>query len=108
MRRKSTKVKKVEEVMRSTKHIPQRTCIACRQSKNKRDLIRLVCTSNLIEVDLQGKKPGRGVYLCPRSSCWEKGLKGNRLEHSLRTRLSAENRQMLLAIGKGLIEKENP
>ncbi|HCF99723.1 MAG TPA: DUF448 domain-containing protein, partial [Chloroflexi bacterium] len=48
------------------KHIPERSCVACRESKPKRELVRVVRISDqLIEVDLTGKKNGRGAYLCP-------------------------------------------
>ena len=79
-----------------SKHIPQRTCIACRQIKDKKALIRLVRAENGgVEVDLSGRKPGRGAYLCPKKDCWELVLKKNRLEYALRTKLSADNRQVL-------------
>ena len=85
------------------KHIPQRTCIACRQKRDKQALIRLVRTANgAVELDLSGKKPGRGVYLCTQKECWEEGFKRNRLERALRTKISTENRQALLNYGNSL------
>jgi hypothetical protein len=85
------------------KHIPQRTCIACRQSKAKKDLIRVICTNDgVVEVDLSSKKPGRGAYLCPKRDCWEMGLKGNHLERALRTKLSSDSRQALIEYSKSL------
>lgn len=81
---------------RGNKHIPQRTCVACRRARDKKDLIRLVRSDEgVVEVDPSAKKPGRGAYLCPEKDCWEIGLKGNRLEHALRTKLSVDNRQAL-------------
>ena len=88
------------------KHVPERTCIACRGTKGKRELIRLVSSPAGIEIDPKGKKAGRGVYLCPRSGCWERGLKTNRIEFGLRTKMSAENRQSLVEYGRSLPEKE--
>ncbi len=86
-----------------SKHIPQRTCIACRQTRNKRDLVRLVRTeAGVVEVDLSAKKPGRGAYLCPRRDCWERGLKGNRLQYTLRTKLGVDNRQSLIDYSNNL------
>ncbi|TET86668.1 MAG: YlxR family protein [Dehalococcoidia bacterium] len=85
------------------KHIPQRTCVACREVKPKRQLIRLVCTvDGTAEVDPSGKKSGRGAYLCPSSDCWEKGLKKGRLEQALRKRISAENQAALLGFSRTL------
>ena len=92
--------------MRSeNKHLPQRTCIACRQTNEKKSLIRLVRTRNgIAEVDMSGKKPGRGAYLCPKKVCWEMALRKNRLEHALRTKLSDNNRQSLIAYIQNLSE----
>ena len=87
------------------KHIPQRTCVACRQKRDKKDLIRLVHTENgAVEVDMPAKKPGRGVYLCPKKDCWELALKKNRLEYALRTKLSNDNRRILTQYGNNLLE----
>jgi hypothetical protein len=86
-----------------SRHIPQRTCIACQQGKDKKDLIRLVRTENgVVELDLSGRKPGRGAYLCAKRECWKEGLKGSRLEHALRIKITAENRQALINYGNSL------
>ncbi len=83
------------------KHIPQRTCLACRQVKAKRELMRLVRVADgSIEVDVNGRKAGRGAYLCPTQECWEVGLKSNRLDYCLRTRLTQENREHLIRLGE--------
>ena len=80
----------------SAKRVPERTCIACRQVKAKRDLIRIVKTKDEgIVIDANGKKPGRGAYLCKTKECWENGLKGNRLEYVMRTTLNPLDRQRL-------------
>ena len=79
-----------------SKSLPQRTCIACRQVREKKGLVRLVSTEDgIAEIDVLGKKPGRGAYLCPRRTCWELALRKNRLDYALRTRLRDDNRQTL-------------
>lgn len=89
-----------------SKHLPQRTCIACQQTTEKRALIRLVRAENGgAEVDIYGKKPGRGAYLCPKKECWELALKKNRLAHALRTELSDDNRQILIEYIHNLLEE---
>jgi predicted RNA-binding protein YlxR (DUF448 family) len=86
-----------------TKHIPQRTCIACRTVKPKRELIRLVRSdSGGVEVDDSGRKVGRGAYLCRGQECWQTGLKSGRLEHALRTTLTQEIKEQLIEYGKSL------
>lgn len=90
------------------KHIPQRTCLGCRQVKAKRELIRLVHTPDgNIEIDTSGKKAGRGAYLCPVWECWEAGLKGNRLEHALCSRLTQDNREQLITYAKDRLKGAN-
>ena len=71
--------------------------MACRQVRAKRELIRIVRISDgQVEVDTSGKKAGRGAYLCRAQECWEIGLKRGRLEHSLKTTLTQDNREQLL------------
>lgn len=73
------------------KHRPQRTCIVCRETKDKRELIRVVRTpeGNFI-VDPTGKANGRGAYLCRQASCWDKGLQKQRLAQALKATLTAK------------------
>ncbi len=72
------------------KHIPQRTCVGCREVLPKRNLIRLVRTDEGVRVDLSGKLPGRGAYLHDQQSCWIRGMKGT-LAKALRTTLSEQD-----------------
>jgi predicted RNA-binding protein YlxR (DUF448 family) len=78
------------------KHIPQRTCVACRAVQAKGTLVRLVRTPEGVFPDLQGKRPGRGAYLHDKPECWQRGLAGS-LANSLRTTLTEEDRQRLQA-----------
>jgi predicted RNA-binding protein YlxR (DUF448 family) len=93
--------------MRSiSQRVPQRTCVACRQVRPQRGLIRLVRISDgSVEVDTGGRKAGRGAYLCPSPECWEVGLKGGRLEYALRTTLTPDNREQLMAYGKNILKE---
>lgn len=78
------------------KHVPQRTCVACRQVRDKRDLARIVrALDGQVEYDPTGKRPGRGAYLCRQRACWELALKKKILEHALQTTICAENRAIL-------------
>jgi len=84
--------------------VPQRTCVACRQVRTKRELIRLVRVDDgRVEVDTSGRKAGRGAYLCNTPECWEVGLKRGRLEHVLRIALSRDNREELAEQGKAIL-----
>ncbi len=79
------------------RHIPQRTCVACRRTMAKRELVRVVRTpSGAVEVDTTGKKSGRGAYLCRAQECWQLALKKERLDHALKAKLAAEEKEALL------------
>ena len=70
---------------------PQRTCMACNQKKDKKELLRIVKNKNgEILVDEQGKQEGRGAYICKNIDCLEKAIKNKRLENSLEAKISQE------------------
>ena len=73
------------------KKIPQRPCMACQEKKDKRELVRIVRSpEGEISVDMTGKKPGRGAYICPNLECLNRVIKSKRLERSLETTISQE------------------
>lgn len=78
----------------TTRHVPQRTCVGCRQVLPKRALIRLVRTPEGIRVDPTGKLPGRGTYLHDQQDCWKQGLAGA-IARALRTELTEQDREYL-------------
>ena len=66
------------------KKIPERKCMGCNEKLPKKELIRVVRTPDgEVLLDTTGKKSGRGAYICPRVSCYEKALKTKRLERCL-------------------------
>ena len=83
------------------KHVPQRTCVGCREVLPKRRLVRLVKTATGVQVDLSGKMSGRGAYLHERRACWERGIKGA-LANALKMEFSQEDRQKLMEYMAGL------
>jgi hypothetical protein len=93
------------------KHVPLRTCIACRQVKPKWELVRLVRTpQGEIGIDHRGKRSGRGAYLCKSQTCWELGLKQDRkdrLAHALKMKLTPEQRAWLLGYSKHFSSDES-
>ena len=73
------------------KKVPLRMCVGCREMKEKRDLIRIVRTSEHCgEIDLTGKKPGRGAYICNDPACLKKARKSKSLERALNVSLSED------------------
>lgn len=85
------------------KHVPQRTCVGCRQVRPARELIRIVrLPGGGVEVDETGKKSGRGAYLCPNRSCWEIALSRKRVEHALKTEMAEDEKEALRQHGSVL------
>ncbi len=67
------------------KHVPQRTCIGCREVQGKRQLVRVVRSSDgHVRIDPTGKQAGRGAYIHVKSECWQAAMNGGRLAHALK------------------------
>ena len=59
--------------MPAIKKIPMRTCIACREEKPKKEMLRVVKNAaGEIRLDFSGKLPGRGAYVCSNGDCIRK------------------------------------
>ncbi len=70
--------------MRRPPHVPQRTCVACRQARTKSELLRIVRTpTGEIAVDPSGKSAGRGAYICRNEKCAEQAVKQKKLTRAL-------------------------
>lgn len=70
---------------------PARTCIACGNQKEKKELLRIVRTpEESIEADLTGKKNGRGAYICKSEECLNKAIKTKKLERVFEREISPE------------------
>lgn len=75
--------------MPRVRHVPQRQCVACRQMRPKRELIRVVRTpAGEVRVDATGKVSGRGAYVCPSGDCAEVAVRERRLQHVLEVPIS--------------------
>ena len=78
------------------KHIPQRTCVICRQKTDKRQLTRVVRTADKgVIVDPTGKQNGRGAYVCNKISCWNKLQTTSILDKALLTEITAEEKAVI-------------
>ena len=73
------------------KKIPQRQCMGCRERKAKKELIRVVrTTEGSVILDFSGKANGRGAYICPQMECLKKAQKAKSLERSLEVPIPQE------------------
>lgn len=76
------------------KKVPMRMCTGCGEMKPKKELVRVVRGPEKedggapeIALDLTGKKPGRGAYLCRSAQCLQKARKSRRLERAFSCRI---------------------
>ena len=75
-------------VRKFSKHVPVRSCLSCRSKTAKGDLVRIVRNkAGSVQLDANGTKAGRGVYVCRCLGCWNAAFAGRRLEHSLRGKI---------------------
>lgn len=82
--------------MKHSKKIPYRTCVGCQLKKPKKELLRIIRTpEGRIEIDVTGKKSGRGAYLCYNMECFEKAAKKGRLNKALKVEVSPETIKLL-------------
>ncbi len=78
------------------RHVPQRTCVVCHTTADKRVLTRVVRTTDEgVHVDPTGKRSGRGAYLCDQPACWDRALTTDVLARALRTALTEEDLERL-------------
>ena len=71
--------------------IPLRKCLGCGEMKDKRVLVRVVRSKEgEISLDLTGKKPGRGAYICNSIECLDKAQKARRLERAFSAQIDPE------------------
>ncbi len=75
------------------KHVPQRTCVSCREKGDKRGLIRIVRTPDrAVVIDPGGKANGRGAYLCHKTVCWERAIETQVLSRALNIGIADETK----------------
>ena len=75
----------------AVKKIPMRMCVACREMKPKRELIRVVRTPDgEIKLDPTGKLGGRGAYLCKDAACMKRAAKSGALSRAFETSVKPE------------------
>ena len=71
---------------------PIRTCVACGTARDKRELVRVVRSpQGDVSLDVRGRAPGRGAYLCLDEACLEKAMKKRLFDSRLRTKLTPED-----------------
>lgn len=74
-----------------SKKIPMRQCVGCGQMKGKKEMMRVLkTTEGDIILDATGKKNGRGAYLCRAGECLKLARKNKGLERSFKMSIPNE------------------
>lgn len=77
--------------MSANKKTPLRKCVGCGEMKSKKEMIRVLKTSEEeFVLDATGKKNGRGAYLCLSKECFAKAVKSKGLERSFKHAIPKE------------------
>ena len=77
--------------MEKLKKQPERRCLGCMASFPKKELVRVVrLPDGSVELDLTGKKSGRGAYICYDVKCLKKARKSKRIDKSLESEIPEE------------------
>lgn len=66
------------------------------ESKPKKELIRIAGYEGHVAVDITGKAKGRGVYLCPDTSCLSKAVKKKAISRSVGIEITNEGMERLM------------
>lgn len=78
------------------KKVPMRMCSGCGEMKPKKELVRVVKAPQNegevaeVSLDLTGKKPGRGAYICRDAECLQKARKARRFEKAFSMQIPNE------------------
>lgn len=84
------------------KKIPMRKCTGCGEMKPKKELVRVVkapdkkdddgnvISQGEVSLDLTGKKPGRGAYVCKSTDCLKLARKARRFERAFSCKIPEE------------------
>jgi predicted RNA-binding protein YlxR (DUF448 family) len=84
------------------KRVPMRMCAGCGEMKPKKELVRvvkapdqkdengLVVAQGGVSLDLSGRKPGRGAYVCKDLTCLKAARKARRFEKAFSCQIPAE------------------
>lgn len=77
--------------MSTTRKVPMRQCVGCREMKSKKEMLRVLKTAeDEIILDATGRKNGRGAYLCLSRDCLDQAQKNRGLERSLKMAIPPE------------------
>lgn len=87
----------------TTKKVPERMCLSCREMQPKKQLLRIVKNKEgAIFIDDTFKANGRGAYLCKSKDCIEKCIRQKMLNRQFECQVDAEVYEALKKISDEL------
>lgn len=84
------------------KRVPMRMCTGCGEMKPKKELVRVVKAPDSkddngtvtaqggVSLDLTGRKPGRGAYVCRNIACLKAARKARKFERAFSCQIPGE------------------
>ena len=82
----------------AAKKMPMRMCVGCRVMRPKKEMLRVVRSSEgQVSIDPTGKAAGRGAYICKDIACLERAIKTRGLERAFEQRVEPELYETLKA-----------
>ena len=84
------------------KRVPMRKCTGCGEMKPKKELVRVVKAPDSkdengtitaqggVSLDLTGRKPGRGAYVCRNIACLKAARKARKFERAFSCQIPSE------------------
>ena len=90
------------------RRVPLRSCVVCRQTSDKKTLLRVTRApekdGGAVAVDPTGRTNGRGAYVCAALACIEKAAKQKRFERALSALVPATLTDDLKALAAKIAE----
>ncbi|MHB1970473.1 MAG: YlxR family protein [Candidatus Dormibacteria bacterium] len=85
-----------------------RTCVGCRETHSKWGMIRLCRTGETLDLDPDGRAPGRGAYICAKMECWEAAGRRRALQRALRLPAGVPVPARVAGLVAGMISNSTP
>lgn len=90
------------------RHVPLRSCVVCRQTSDKKTLLRVARAperdGGAVAADPTGRANGRGAYVCASAECIEKAAKQKRFERALSAPVPAALTEELKALAAKIVK----
>lgn len=82
--------------------VPTRSCVVCRTSREKRELLRIVrAPDGAVHFDATGRANGRGAYVCRDEACIEGASGKGTLARALGSSMPTDLIETLLTAARG-------